>query len=169
MPRARRSDVTRLLLALLLAFGAVGVVTTSPAHACSCAGSTIEQRAPETDAIFQGEVVDVASAGSGRAVYTFEVLQVWKGTVGAEVDVYTSGSGASCGLEIEYGQRDVIYADVDGSRLSSGLCSAPFGSGGKAALTALLGPPTTPDPPGEIVVLEPPWLTALRDLIDLLF
>lgn len=141
------------ILALLLLVGGLLTISTTPAQACSCAGSTVEQRAPTTDVIFQGEVVDVDSAGSGRAVYTFAVLKSWKGEIGDRVEVFTSNSGASCGLEVEYGQTDVIYADLDGDQLSSSLCSAPFGGGGKAALTQLLGPPQVPSTPVEIEVM----------------
>lgn len=168
MPATRPSRVVKRLLALLLTAPAVLIASPSPAEACSCVGSTVEQRAPVTDAIFQGEVIDIDSLASDnrqRTRFTFAVARVWKGDVGSTVTVDSIGSGAACGLEIESGQTRVIYADERQGRLTSGLCSAPFGSGGKAALTALLGEPSVPDssttPP-----VGPPWSAAIRLLLS---
>lgn len=152
----------RLLLALLLAVPGVVISTAAPASACSCVMSTVEQRAPETDAIFQGEVVGIEPGSEGRSVFTFDVLQVWKGDVGARVEVTSSNSGAACGLEMSPGQTRLVYADQRGARLTSGLCSAPFGSGGKAALTRLLGEPSAPST-GPTTDPSPDWFLLWGD------
>ena len=58
------------------------------------------------------------------SIFTFEVETAVKGTLGAEVDVRSASNGASCGLEVDFGQRIGLLLDAaDDGAWTSGLCA----------------------------------------------
>jgi hypothetical protein len=58
----------------------------------------------------------------GDDIFTFRVDEAVKGALGNTVDVWSSSSGASCGLEIGIGQRIGLFLRRQGERWTSLLC-----------------------------------------------
>jgi len=91
------------------------------------------------DAIFLGKVEKIeAAAGStgmpgtaasmtasiGTVKVTVSVEEIYRGTAGKSIDVYTAASSASCGYSFVKGERYVVFAWSSDGRLSVSLCSA---------------------------------------------
>jgi len=124
----------RILVAAIAA-GAVAAALAGPhadvAVACSCAGAVPALDLPRYDAAFIGTVVShrvthptaplISSADP--AYWTFEVERAVKGDLPHRVVVGTAASGASCGLELERGQRIGLLLTREGDVYTSGLCS----------------------------------------------
>ena len=120
------------LLAGVMGLGIIG--HAAPAAACSCAVSTPEEAFDAADFVFSGTVTGVdrtswplgctRTMSSEDPVYvTMDVMEVWKGQVGAETVVVTATSGASCGYDFEAYPAHLVYArEVDGEWQVS-LCS----------------------------------------------
>ena len=122
----------RSVLAVLLAGAGLLVVEAGPALACSCrAGVPVEDSLSESDAafvgVFTGRDDPLAQAdliSSGRAVVNhFQVERSVKGDIGERVDVKAAASGASCGLELDVGERTGLLLRRDAGGWTSGLCS----------------------------------------------
>lgn len=156
--------MTRLLAALALAVSTL-VVFGSPAHACSCAGSSPAGHAQRADAVFTGQVVSVDDpdgdkrvVSSGRlVVLDVEVDRVFKGEVDPQVRIGTAASSASCGLgDLSVGEPLVFFATVESPRepglLHSTLChgTGPAQPGLVADLEAALGEPAPPGDPADV-------------------
>lgn len=124
--------MVRSVLAVLLAAGGLLVVEAGPALACSCrAGVPVGDSLSESDAAFVGVFTgsddplaqgDVASSGRG-VLNHFLVERSVKGHIGERVDVTAAASGASCGLELEVGQRTGLLLRAGAGGWTSGLCS----------------------------------------------
>ena len=120
----------RSILAVFLVAG-LGVLTVaSPACACSCAGVSAREAFDSADAVFVGRVVEIDEPGGlivGSAdpvTLVFDVGEVFKGVVPANVHVVTARDGASCGFDAVAGARYVIYAYEDeAGELATTLCS----------------------------------------------
>lgn len=116
-----------LLAALSLPFVAV---PPSPAGACSCANGDPRDRLTAADGAFIGELVGRRETGplgsivsSGRdVIYTFEVADVFKGDLGATVDVHSPAEGVSCGFEVTPGEEIGVLLEASGGKWQSGLC-----------------------------------------------
>ncbi|MCF8612149.1 hypothetical protein L5G28_18560 [Gordonia sp. HY285] len=95
----------RLILAVLMVVVAVGATSTSPgsACACSCLPLTADEVSADAGAIVQGRAVGVSERGLDR-VYEFEVDASYKTRVHERIEIATSSSSASCGVELEIGQ-----------------------------------------------------------------
>jgi hypothetical protein len=154
VPARRRHQYVPRLLALLLLVSGLLALGTVPAVACSCAITTPDARAAESDAIFRG-TADTDGFAGGEL--TFEVLDVWKGDLGPTVDVVVSAG--TCTLPVPDDEPTVVYAYRAKARLHTNMCSSPPG-GGETSLTALLGPPHAPDGSGERGVEGPPVVGA---------
>jgi hypothetical protein len=131
--RPRSVNVLKPLLMVLVVATGLVVAGGTPAYACSCeANVPIEKLLAESDAAFVGVYtgsdslpLEVARLNANREVMNhFQVERSVKGDLGAEVDVGSSGSGASCGLELSAGERTglVVGRDDTGGWIS-GLCS----------------------------------------------
>lgn len=105
----------------------------SPAGACSCVGPmSADDYLDQSDAAFYGDVIAARIAdpesvvqgnlriGSPTMVYTFDVQEVYKGSVRERQEVRSSLDGASCGAELHMNHRYVVYAR--GAPLYTGLC-----------------------------------------------
>ena len=94
------------------------------ARACSCAIGDPRDALHRSDAAFVGTLVERTEVDEQTSIFTFEVETAVKGTLGAEVDVRSPSNGASCGLEVGFGQRIGLLLDTakDGA-WTSGLCS----------------------------------------------
>jgi hypothetical protein len=127
-----KKGIFRSVLAVLLAAAGLLVADAGPARACSCrAGVPVEELLSENDAAFIGVFVgsdDPLAGGdlvsSARPVLNhFLVERRVKGDIGERVDVTAAASGASCGLELEIGQRTGLLLRAGAGGWSSGLCS----------------------------------------------
>ena len=124
--------ILRSVLAVLLAAGGLLAVGAAPAFACSCrAGVPVEESLAESDGAFVGVFTgrddplgqgDIVSSGR-RVLNHFQVERPVKGDIGERVDVQAAASGASCGLELEVGQRTGLLLRRDAGGWTSGLCS----------------------------------------------
>ena len=140
--------LTPLLSVLLLALG------ESPASACSCAGGrSATEAVREADVVFVGDVISVEaesespSSSTARSriptaathgfqphgpdvVFTFEVAERRKGSVGDRQEVVSTGD-AVCGVNFEVGRRYAVYARTvvgttgPSDRLFTSLCAGP--------------------------------------------
>lgn len=132
MPRL----IWRLLLvaAATALAGAVALVDPSPAWACSCAPTSVQQSLDRADAVFTGTVTRSDRNGYGadaQLELRFDVSRVFKGQVYDDQVLFTAPDGGGCGLEAEVGSSWLIFATTvyDGSgdqlvsHLTSDLCS----------------------------------------------
>ena len=107
-------DVRRLLLVLVLAAAALVLPSMPHASACSCMTFDVRGRLPEADGAFVGtswpattrsRSMELVSSAT-QVPYRYQVEQVVKGDIpSGTIDVWSSASGASCGLETPVGQR----------------------------------------------------------------
>ena len=133
-----------LLPTLILALIAV----PRAADACSCMFSSPCRTYASADAVFAGDVVDVAdSNGRGPKIAHLRVARAYKGSAGVG-DVVTvempGGSSASCSLDITPGSRVVIFSGVKDGRFSTSLCQ------GSQILAADAPWPDLPPPGGAV-------------------
>ena len=101
----------RLSVVVLLAAPAV-FVTATPCSACSCVLRTPKQLLRHADAAFVGTVVAEQPIDPTTTVQTFAVQGVFKGALGASVNVIEpigSGGGSTCGIAYP---RDTLVAVV---------------------------------------------------------
>jgi hypothetical protein len=100
------------------------------AEACSCLFSSPCQTYASADAVFAGDVVQVAdSSGSGPKIVQLRVAKTYKGSI-ADGDVVTvempGGSSASCSLDIAPGSRVVVYSGVKNGSYTTSLCRGSY-------------------------------------------
>ena len=114
----RRSAVVSVLAFLLVVAGA------QVAHACSCLIGDPRDALHRSDGAFVGTLVERSEVDEQTSIFTFEVETAVKGTIGTTIDVRSNSNGASCGLEVEIGQRIglLLGIDEDGAWISN-LCS----------------------------------------------
>ncbi len=85
-------------------------------------------------AVFTGEVTNIepnTATKFGGIEITLRVNKVWKGEIGAQVQVRTAGSSAACGYSFMKGESYLVYADRDeADPMRVSLCSrtAPVAS-----------------------------------------
>lgn len=154
-------NLRRLLASLLLA-GCCVVLTSVPAHACTCVAATTQSHTKSAKAVFTGTVTSVTGAGKtdGQrgATYTnlVEVDRVYKGgidtlTVEVASDSGSSGTG-QCGLgSLDPGRRYVFFVQGDGEAWTAEGCggTAPAADKLVTQVERLLGdgrPPMPPEP-----------------------
>ena len=112
----------RIFLACLVTAAAALAATAAVAHACSCAPPEPRRLLAEADGAFVGRLEERRELGNGRALFTFRVERSVKGRLGATVDVETSVSGASCGIETTVGSRIGLFLERRDARWTSSLC-----------------------------------------------
>ena len=121
----RRTGLAVAILAMtLLVRGA------APAAACSCAApdGPIEDRVTRADGAFVGTVTDIGkappfSASAQEVPHRFTVESVAAGEIGPEVVVQAATVGASCGLELQVGQRAGLFVSRIEDRWIGSLCA----------------------------------------------
>jgi len=78
-------------------------------------------------AVFTGEVTTIepnTATKFGGVEITLQVKEVWKGDIGAQVQVRTAGSSAACGYNFVKGETYLVYADRDeADPMRVSLCS----------------------------------------------
>src|SRR5687768_10351425 len=107
----------------------VAGVLAEQALACSCAGpGDPREELANADGAFYGELLERRATGPGLSsgepvILRYRVIRVFKGDIGAEVEVETAASGASCGIEAEIGDQDGLLLERDAQgRWSGNLC-----------------------------------------------
>ena len=127
-----KNPIMRSVLAVLLAAGALLIVEAGPVLACSCrAGVPVEESLSESDGafvgVFTGRDDPLAQAdlisSARRVTNHFRVERSVKGDIGDRVDVMAAAGGASCGLELEVGQRTGLLLRRGAGGWTSSLCS----------------------------------------------
>ena len=145
-----------LVIVMGLAAGHLAL-QASPAYACSCrAGVLVADALAESDAAFVGvytgredPFVHGELISSGRPVINhFEVERTVKGDIGGRVDVEAAASGASCGLELEVGERTGLFLQWSGTGWRSSLC-AQTEPAGLLAFAPAVGVPAGEADPSE--------------------
>jgi len=168
--------MARLLMAILVSLG-LASLPVAVVVACSCAVSTIQQSARFADVVFTGTAMAVETPAPAPITssldpvrYAFSTDEVFKGgMVESEVVVTTAMDGASCGTTFGMGERWLVFASVDGTALTTGLCSGNLlldDADTEREALAQLGPPigeptaspaeqagATLEPPGPLVAL----------------
>ncbi len=133
----RRSKITISTFALALFF-----CLYNDSFACSCMASGPPCQAYwQADAVFVGQVKakdlkarfekgrngeELRVLGGGEVRVTFTITDAFRGSLGKEVDIFTSASSASCGVEFENDGVYIVYAHEypkGGGKLYTGICS----------------------------------------------
>jgi hypothetical protein len=143
--------LARSVLILALAVSAF-VSTAPPCAACSCVPRSPERLFRHADAAFVGSVVGQQAIDQVTTVQTFAVRSVFRGPLGATVDVIEpigSGGGDTCGVLFGPGDVAVIlYRQGDG--WTTDVCSRIT----VAELTRV-GPPPLHPPVGSASTATP--------------
>ena len=162
----------RLLVALVLACSGL-VLTSLPAHACSCVHQTVKQQAKAADAVFRGVVTKAPKPGKKDQVRTYSVTvdRVYSGSLVTDsVEVTSAVHSATCGITLDADKRYIFFARERGAQLKVNLC----GGTDRATTTlthkvvSLLGDGKQPQPPAPRQATftraddaDPPALTRL--------
>ncbi len=148
-PRPNGMMLFRLLSALGLALSFL-VLSPTQAFACSCVLSTTEEHVDRADVVVRGTIED--STPTDPVTYTVSVAETYEGDATGTLEVLSTASGASCGLEnVRLGASYVVFAEDDGGRLWASLCggTAPATPALLAEVEAATGPgAATPAPSG---------------------
>ena len=132
-----------LWLVVLIIFLSVGAQRS---YACVCSGTSTMLKLQLTEGrfnisaegwldsyqgvIFLGQVVNIKkvkvklSGGDTWHNYqvTFKVDRYWKGSDSSEAIVLTSVGGGDCGFRFRKGESYIVFADMIGNRLRTGIC-----------------------------------------------
>ena len=149
---------TRTFLLVLTAIVGVGV---REGQACSCIPISPCMRYSGAEAVFLADVINVDEDARQKRV-RMHVVRVWKGEVAEDV-IVTAGPGtsASCSIDVEVGQRRVVYAGGSKDRFSTSLCSGGWALKPGAPDPQL--PPLGGRVEGRVVQLRANW-TSRDDL-----
>lgn len=135
-----RMDVLRRRLGAPLAIliaAALAVIAPQACAACSCIALTFGQAADQAEVIFVGTVTGQEGGREselGPAVdVTFEVSEVYAGSVGSEAVVSTADNSAACGFAFEQGQTYLVMAGTTATGLETNLCTGTALASGVAA------------------------------------
>ena len=115
----------RLSVVVLLAAPAV-FVTATRCSACTCMPRTPKQLLHHADAAFVGTVVAEQPIDTTTTVQTFAVHGVFKGALGATVNVIEpigSGGGSTCGIAYALGARVAVVLSRQGDGWTTDSCS----------------------------------------------
>ncbi len=160
-PRPNRRRRAAIALAAV-AGAALQLAAPARARACSCTlPLPPEQAAARAAAVFEGRTYGVHREGN-RVRYAFEVTRVWKGDVGAKVDIWTASHSAACGRGYDTGVAYIVYAhELPGGLLGDGLCSRTRPSANATDDLQVLGIAGGPATPPAMVIgdgpaVEPP-------------
>ena len=115
----------RVTVALALLALVAGV---RDADACTCATRSLCYVYAGSDAVFLGTVLDVRERAQAPKVVRMRVARAYKGVRGGTVVTVTlpGGNSANCSLDVEKGQRWVIYGERTGGSYGSSLCSGSY-------------------------------------------
>lgn len=122
------------------------VAVAPAATACSCGTLTDDEAFEAADVVFSGDVI---SDGRVPPVFNSEELveirlrtiEVFKGQALSQQAVYTSASGASCGVELPVGRWMVFARTSDQDELLASLCDGTRIASNVPEFNASGGPP----------------------------
>lgn len=127
--RKAKKWVTLWLVATIIALNLL-VLTPTAVYACSCAMSeSPDKELDRSTAVFAGKVTDIqlrdgfVISTDDPVTVTFEVSEVWKGSVQKVQTIRTVRSETSCGYEFEAGKEYLVYANGSAANLEVFLCS----------------------------------------------
>jgi hypothetical protein len=105
-------------------------------HACSCGSAN----APcisfgSAQAVFVGTVLskrvdeqtrptDRGNINRNPIGFRFAVEQSYRGAAGPEIEIFTGRGGGDCGYDFKIGQRYLVYAYLDGDKLTTYICTS---------------------------------------------
>ncbi len=125
---------------VVLSFAAV-FAPAAPAKACSCMPPDAIRTLDEVPAAFVGTVVDIRPIKHPSewldVLVVFEVDEWVKGDLGDVVEMASSAYGASCGFELELGQRSGVFVREIQTPLQGGLCDRIDGDALRSASSGL--------------------------------
>ena len=130
------------LILLTLAF-ALSLLRASPASACKCEMTSLEDAAAPADAVFDGKVLSIRRSGKRGDLIQLRVSASWKGDVGKIVNVQSGNT--SCGLSgaVSRGKRYLVFVSRKGKKLVGHQCQGTraYSAADADRLTAALGAP----------------------------
>ena len=148
----------RLSVVVLLAVPLLSI-TAAPCSACSCVPRTPKQLLHHADAAFVGIVVAEQAIDATTTVQTFAVQGVFKGALGASVDVIEpigSGGGSTCGVAYPPDTRVAIVLYRQGDGWTTDICSLVSPADLEAVAPSPLPPRPGPSPSSLPSVPPPP-------------
>ena len=151
---------SRAIVAALVAVATLAAASGT-ACACSCAELTVEEALRNSAAVFVGTLREVRGptvslSSSDPSRFVFDVEAVYKGGVHEVQSIVSASDGASCGLEVNVGERALVFAHGSGQsslldgEYAAGLCDGTRVISG-SALPPLLGAPIAMLPGSSVV------------------
>lgn len=138
------------------------VSIAGPAAACSCMPQSETEAFTNADAVFIGTLVGYSPIDQFAQVSQWSVSGVFKGTVSADQPVETAIGSSLCGLSLEPGTTNLVFAQSATETgleagLAAGLCGGtrPATADERPSGFPALRSPGSTDPP----VTEPPRTT----------
>lgn len=150
-----------LLSALLVVASMTLLLAPTPARACSCMVSSLDEQIDQAATIFEGRVVSIEPAGSAEEGptmlrVTFDVVRGFKGRASETMVLTTADNSAACGYAFTKDETYLVYAHDAGDSLGVGLCSRTQPIAQASEDLAKLGAGVTPvDSPTEAAAPKP--------------
>lgn len=161
-PGADRGVEGHMMRRALLVLGMTAIVWPigiGEAIACSCVGGTPMEFAESAREIFTGTVTEVRNAHPGEPISelaaTFDVEEVYKGSVEDPVVVTTNSQGSACGYEFVVDRRYTVFTSGEADGVSTHLCTGTTGGAIDPAEFGLGAGPTEEPEPSASVEPEP--------------
>ena len=103
----------------------LGLILASPVYAmCRCVPpGTAKNEFNQSAAVFSGRVVTIKKAPGMTERVTFQVLKRWKGPRKRQIVLINSTDPEACGMVFKKGQKYLVYALGESSKLRSSLCT----------------------------------------------
>jgi hypothetical protein len=161
------SRVRHLVAVLALAGASVVLVQPSAQAACTCEPNTsLRSQVREADVVFQGFLSDRQDARRQRT-FTFDVEQVYQGTLTESPVAVVSNARSQCGLGKLRTERSYVVFATSGSNgvLTSARCTgtAPATPKTVERVERVLGPGEPFEPPAEEEPEADPVFTRVDD------
>jgi hypothetical protein len=109
--------------AALAAVAAAALLLPGTAAALECPQATMRERIDAADAVFVGRLVSSQPTGQGERLYRFDVAQVVKGPVGAQIDVRAPVLVDASDHPVAAGTDVGVLADLDGAQFVTDSCA----------------------------------------------
>ena len=94
----------------------------SPALACTCDVLPLQAQVESADAVFRGQVLDVTPDGPEQQA-SVRVLRIYKGDPDPVVDVRTSSSPDTCGIQFGRAAEYLVFARQAATQYTTSLCA----------------------------------------------
>jgi hypothetical protein len=107
---------------------AFALLPTANTLACTCVSAPgpacQEAWKVSVGAVFLGRVVNIEPIDGTTNRVTIEIEEAYRGVSGTSVQIFTSASESACGYSFEQGDKYLVFANIDGTKLIVDLCSA---------------------------------------------